>query len=163
MTEQPFTPNIAVEIGAAAAATRAQLDALLDRTGISFGAWIGLATIWNGTAANAGPPDPSDTFRAALEARLVATGREADAVLAELASAGLAHDTGDAPPGVQLTADGEATFRGIRDAIGRLQRYELDGIATTDLETTRRVLRLIATGTHVEADSFAAHCVLLCD
>jgi len=143
VTEQPFTPNIAVEIGAAATATRAQLDTLLDRAGIGFGGWIAIATIWNATVANAGPPQRRDAFRAALEARLAATGRGPDAALAELVSAGLARNIGDTPPGVRLTADGEATFRSIRDAIARLQSYELEGIAATDLETTRRVLRLI--------------------
>ena len=145
MTEQPFTPGIAVEIGAAATATRTQLDILLERASISFDAWVSLATIWNATLANAGPPVSSGELLSGLGARLGGNDGAADDAISELASAGLLCDIGEAPPpGLRLTAAGEATFRGIRDTIARLTRFELDGITDGDLETTRRVLRLIA-------------------
>jgi DNA-binding MarR family transcriptional regulator len=153
VTEQPFTPGIAVDINAAANAARAQLNAMLDRAGISFSHWIALVTIWNNTIANSDPNASRTDLLRTLEAALAGVNPgAARAVLAELESAALVRNTGEASPGVQLTPDGEATFRSIRDAIARLTAYELTGITDTELETTRRVLRLIAE----RAQSYAA-------
>ena len=144
MSEQPFTPNIAADISTAATATRARLDAVLTGVEISFDGWVALAAIWNATAANTGPLASRGALLGALEARFDGEAGRVATVLTELEADGLVRDTGDVPPGLQLTPAGDTTFRRIRDAISRITSDTLAGIPDTDLDTTRRVLRLIA-------------------
>jgi DNA-binding MarR family transcriptional regulator len=138
VTEQPFIPNIAADISAAAQATRARLDLALARAGITFSEWIALVTIWNATVANAGPPVTPGALRGTLHERLDDTGSSA-VVLAKLTASGLIEDTDE----LHLTPAGEATFRRVRDPIERFNTEELAQIPAADLEITRRVLRTI--------------------
>jgi DNA-binding MarR family transcriptional regulator len=139
MTTTSPTPPVLTgrHIGAAARATSALLDQLLDEAGLSF---------VEGTALFAldasGPLAPDDLVRqqaAGLKEPEATVRATVDGLLAS-GLIGLGPAGGDSDGRLVLTAAGEALFRPISDAVGRITVDLYGDLPAADLEATRRTL-----------------------
>lgn len=137
-TSTPAPALSARDIGAAARASQALLDRLLDEAGLPFPDWTVLFTL-DGT----GPLVRSELVRQQADGLKVpkATAR---ATVDGLVSSGLVDfaepvDDGNDPRLVP-TAAGEAVFRPIRQEVGRIAGAIYGDLPPADLEVTRRTL-----------------------
>jgi hypothetical protein len=115
MTDVPtYPPLFGQQLGAAAAASRAAIDAYLAGEGTPFLHWVVLHSLSTGGGA------PLD-----------------DGAVADLAAAGLVAPAGG---GVTLTPAGADRYRALRSGVEALSASLLAGVPADDLATTRRVL-----------------------
>jgi DNA-binding MarR family transcriptional regulator len=141
MTTTTPTPPVLTgrHIGAASRATGALLDQLLDEADLPFGEWTVLFTL-----AGTGPLAPDELVRQQADGLKVpeATVRATvDGLLASgLIGLGLGPAGGDSDGRLVLTAAGEAVFRPISDAVGRITADLYGDLPAADLEATRRTL-----------------------
>jgi hypothetical protein len=116
MTDTPtYPPLFGQQLGAAAAASRAAIDAFLAGEGTTFLHWAVLHSLSTGGAA------PLD-----------------DGAVADLVAAGLV--TRPAGGGLALTPAGADRYRTLRSGVEALSASLLAGVPADDLATTRRVL-----------------------
>ena len=116
MTDTPtYPPLFGQQLGAAAAASRAAIDAYLAGEGTPFLHWVVLHSLSTGGGV------PLD-----------------DGAAADLAAAGLV--ARPAGGGVALTPAGADRYRALRSGVEALSASLLAGVADDDLATTRRVL-----------------------
>lgn len=119
------------EIGVAARATRAVLDAVLRDAGTTFPTWVAL----NQVGSN-GASVPREALQRNLAEGLAMDPGAVAGLLDEMAEAGLLQGTAS----VQLSPQGRARYEGLRDAIGTAGARLWAGFDPDDLVTTRRVL-----------------------
>jgi DNA-binding MarR family transcriptional regulator len=124
-------------IGAASRATGALLDQLLDEADLPFGEWTVLFTL-----AGTGPLAPDELVRQQADGLRLPEATVRATVDGLLASGlvGLGPAEGDSGDRLQLTAAGEAVFRPISDAVGRITVDLYGDLPAADLEATRRTL-----------------------
>jgi DNA-binding MarR family transcriptional regulator len=137
MTTTTPTPPVLTgrHIGVASRATAALLDQLLDRADLPFGDWTVLLTL-----AGTGPLAPDELVRQQADGLKVPAATARATVDGLLASGlvGPAEDDGDGR--LVLTAAGEAVFRPLSDAVGRIAVDLYGDLPPADLEVTRRTL-----------------------
>ena len=114
MTDTTYPPLFGQQLGAAAAASRAAIEAYLAGEGTPFLHWAVLHSLSTGGGA------PLD-----------------DDAVADLAAAGLVAPTGGA---VDLTPAGADRYRALRSGVEALSASLLAGVPADDLATTRGVL-----------------------
>jgi DNA-binding MarR family transcriptional regulator len=138
MTEAATTETLPVtgqDIALAARATRAVLDQLLEESGTTFMTWITL----NALGSRGGAMGRVDLQRL-FDRGVGADEPTVTALLGELQAAGLLRVVPDGAARAELTAEGEARYRPLRDAIGRLTAALYAGLDPDELVTTRNVL-----------------------
>jgi len=143
MTTTTPTPPVLTgrHIGAASRATGALLDQLLDQADLPFGDWTVLFTL-----AGTGPLAPDDLVRQQAEglkvpeatARVTVDGLLASGLVGPAEGGG--DGDGDGDDRLALTAAGEAAFRPLSDAVGRITVDLYGDLPAADLEATRRTL-----------------------
>jgi DNA-binding MarR family transcriptional regulator len=123
------------DIGAAARATGALLDRLLDAADLPFGEWTVLFTL-----AGTGPLDRDELVHRQASGLKVpeATAR---ATLDGMVAAGLLTRVGDGGTHVEPTAAGTAVYRPIRAEIDRIAGDLYGDLPPDDLAATRRTLQ----------------------
>ncbi|MGI8336097.1 MarR family winged helix-turn-helix transcriptional regulator [Actinomadura scrupuli] len=135
MTQAP--PLTGQDIGLAANATRKLLDILLDRTGTTFDEWVALRTL-----ALEGPVIPPAALLPDLAGKLSAGEPAVAALLDRLTARGLVQE------GFALTADGQALFARLRDAVAGVTARMYGDLDAGDLAVTRRVLAQVTERAH---------------
>ena len=134
------------DIGAAARSTNALLQRLLDDADLPFAEWTVLFTL-----AGTGPLAPDDLVRQQADGLRVPEATARATVDGLLASGLIGPDSGsgdgdrdDSDDGADrplvLTAVGEAVFRPLSDAVGRITVDLYGDLPAADLEATRRTL-----------------------
>jgi DNA-binding MarR family transcriptional regulator len=135
-----------IELGSAARASRALLDARVAHADLVFTDWVVLRSL-----AVAGGTVDRETLRTDLAALLDLDVSGVAGLLDTLVSRALVHEVPPAGPGggvaVQLTGPGEATYRRVADVVASDSAFVLSGIDPEDLATAAGVLR------HVQARS----------
>src|SRR5262249_31549781 len=135
-------PLSGLEIGVAANATRALLDALLVETGTGFHHWVMLN--FTGTAGGSVPRDAAvDRMVSALKIDTA----EASAAVEEAITAGLVAADGDR---LVLTPAGGARFEKIRAGTAAIVQRLYGDIPVDDQLTTRRVLATVTERANAE-------------
>jgi len=123
------------EINLAAQSMRAQLDAGLERAGISFATWRVLQ------ALDAGGSVIQRALASALEIEGPTLVRRLDQLEAEGLVARNPSAIDRRATQVALTEKGRALFRRVRTAMAEMEVTLLAGLDRKDIETTLRVLR----------------------
>ena len=122
--------TLSKDIGRTERTLRALLDRHLDDAGLSFPEWVAFVFL------DDGPLPAGEIVRRQLDGH-VATEAGARAAVDGLVAGGLVAPTDG---GLALTADGEARFRPVEQAIARVGREIWAGLDTADLDATRRTL-----------------------
>jgi DNA-binding MarR family transcriptional regulator len=133
-------PPFGQAVGEAQRALSALLYDLLEGQGTTFDRWVTLNTL-----ATRGPAIPRGQLRRDLAEGLAVDAASVSELLDQLESSGLIqvssepaeHDSAR----IELTADGEALHRSLRESIGRLTVQVVGGLDPEDLRTAVGVLR----------------------
>ena len=138
MTTTPPLPPIplAVHLGAAARASRALLDRVLEREGLDFERWVVLRGLVTSEAAGVPLPTTHE-----LTTLLGGADDHLTAPIQALVDAGLVDGDPAAP---QLTAAGRARARALVAEVAAISASVLEGIDPADVEATVRVLQQMA-------------------
>jgi DNA-binding MarR family transcriptional regulator len=139
VTQTSPAPLSGQNIGEAARAVNRLLIAILDEAGITFEEWVALRTLaLDGSAVR------RDALRQNLAENLDTDPASIVALLDQLASAGMVHETSDTGDQdailVELTPDGDALYQRLLETVGRTSARLYSGLDPNDLAATRRVL-----------------------
>jgi DNA-binding MarR family transcriptional regulator len=138
-TPPPFSPPLTgVVIGQTERAIRAVLDALLTEANTTFTAWVGLRSL-----AITDPPPRPEAFVAELSHGLRIEPTEAQAALDDLVASGLVVSAAAAP--LALTSSGHERYDQIATRLATVTVRLYGDLPPADLETTARVLSIVAT------------------
>jgi DNA-binding MarR family transcriptional regulator len=138
-TTSPAAPALTGrDIGAAAKATGALLDRLLDAADLPFGEWTVLFTL-----AGTGPLERDELVRQQAAGRKVpeATARATVDGMVAAGLVALAGDGGDGGTRVEPTAAGSAVYRPIRAEVDRIAADLYGDLPADDLAATQRTLQ----------------------